>query len=89
MSSPDLSKLSPEQLQKLLQGPAAPAPRGFTSNLVNPETQAPLGVGLCVLIMVIMFGFVAARLYSKGVVSKTFGTEDCEISSEYLFLDKI
>jgi hypothetical protein len=61
---------------------AATAPDGVMSNLVNPSTLAPLLYSLSSTFVLIMLGFVVARVYHKTYVLKKYTWDDCKISTQ-------
>lgn len=61
----------------LCQIPVVKPPPGVIPNLVNPESTAGPAIGVTVLFTVLMLFFVCVRLYTKFVVSRSKGWDDC------------
>ncbi len=72
----DLSTLSPEQLQALLNGPAGVSHTGVY-NLANPDNQNSLVVGLAIGSLALTTILVLLRAYSRLVIVKRAKLEDC------------
>ena len=68
---------TPEQLAQM---PVAPPPPGVASNFVDPPTTAPMAYGVMSLALVIMVSAVTMRFYTRAVVVKSFGADDCMYS---------
>ena len=79
MSSLDPSKLTPAQLAQALKGPAQIPPPGVTPNFIDPVTRAPMALGLGLAILLIMWCFTLARMFSKAVIARSFNAEDCKL----------
>ncbi|KAI1129660.1 hypothetical protein F5Y10DRAFT_263886 [Nemania abortiva] len=62
--SADLSSLSPEELQALLDGPALPPPPGVVPNLDNPPNHND--AGLATIIVLLALATIAMGLYAYG-----------------------
>ncbi|CAK3920277.1 hypothetical protein AC579_6149 [Lecanosticta acicola] len=57
--------------------PAASAPPGFTSNLIDPVRKEVLpGITLAIVGMVISTAFLAMRVYTKAFLARIFGLDD-------------
>lgn len=61
----------------LAHTPAASAPPGYTSNLVDPVTKNNTpGIVLAIVGMIISTAFLAMRIYTKAVLARIFGVDD-------------
>ncbi|KAI3340302.1 hypothetical protein F4824DRAFT_497252 [Ustulina deusta] len=56
--------------------PAAPAPNGAESNLINPYSQQPILVAITTVTLVISLSAIAARSYTRVVITKQFDFTD-------------
>ena len=73
----DLSKLTPEQLAALLNGPAAKSPDGVY-HLDNPDNQNAMVVGVTIASLVLTTILVLIRAYSRLVMIRRVAFEDCK-----------
>ena len=70
--------LTPQELQALLDGPAAKPPSGVTSNL---NTSSNLdGAFLAILTLCLLFATLCLilRMYTKSFIIRSIVLEDCE-----------
>jgi hypothetical protein len=72
------AEMTPEEMMKMLMGPAMLPPPGVESNFDNPESRVDMTIGLCAAILAIMLVAVSLRVYARAMITKTFGWEDCE-----------
>ncbi|KAI9842653.1 MAG: hypothetical protein M1837_007020 [Sclerophora amabilis] len=71
MSSP-----SPQEVQKLLDGPGLAPPPGVTPNLVNPDNldvYLVVSLTLCLTLTTLAIG---TRMYTKGFITRSLGWDD-------------
>lgn len=67
----DFTQLSQEELDALLDGPAAPPPDGEVSNFVDPPNNNGLAIGVMALCTAVVVICLAIRLYAKlGIIRK-------------------
>lgn len=72
----DLTKLGPEELAAMMEGPALAPPPGQVSNFVDPPNQNRLAIGAmtaCTAVVAICF---AIRVYAKLVVMRKAQTQE-------------
>ncbi len=76
------------RIQKLLDGPASPAPPGIKHNFINPSDMKPelqIDLTICLIIStvaVFMVMWTKLRLISKFVIEDCkLSIEDCKLSS--------
>lgn len=62
----------------LSQVPALEPPPGVIPNLVNPPSLANTVIVVSVVFLTLMLFFVSIRIYTKGVLLRSLGWEDCE-----------
>ena len=77
MTTPSTS-LNPEQLQKLLNGPAGTPPVGVMPNLNDPpnlDTYVILTISICMTLATIA---VLLRMYTKILITRSLAYEDCK-----------
>ena len=69
--------MSPEELAKLMEGPAAKPPPGVIPNFDDPPNSNHKITILCILAAVIGTPFVIMRLYTRLVLTRKIMFEDC------------
>lgn len=73
--------LGPEQAaapkQMLLNGPAGTPPSGISSNFVNPPNQDATSITACTIFLLLTTVAGSIRLYTKSLLIRSFGYEDC------------
>lgn len=77
MTTPTTS-LSPEQLQKLLNGPAGTPPVGMIPNFDDPpnlDTYVILTISACMTFATVA---VLLRMYTKVFITRSLENEDCK-----------
>ena len=77
MTTPSTS-LNPEQLQKLLNGPAGTPPVGVIPDLNDPpnlDTYVILTISTCMTLATVA---VLLRMYTKILITRTLAYEDCK-----------
>ena len=57
--------------------PALQPPPGVTPNFVNPPTIAPALVTVNAVFLALMIVAVSIRIFSKGVLLRSLGWDDC------------
>ena len=58
--------------------PALQPPDGVTSNFVDPESRAGIFRAVAYTSLSIMMVFLLLRIYTRAVVNRTFGADDCK-----------
>ena len=58
--------------------PSAPAPPGYESNLINPDSNGDIGTVTLSIFVVLATIFVGLRLYVRFVATPAHGWDDCE-----------
>lgn len=80
MTTPSTS-LSPEQLQRLLSGPAGTAPTGVIPNFDDPanlNVYVILTITICITLATVV---VLLRMYTKIFITRSLANEDCKLLS--------
>ena len=78
MAAPTPSPAIDQSQQKLFDGPARPPPAGVVSNFDNPqnlETSFRVTIGLALGFATVA---VIIRIYTKHILLRTMGFEDCK-----------
>lgn len=73
-----LGQLTPQQWQN---APASPPPPGVLSNFIDPPSHRPEIIALEGVFLSLMLMAVAVRIFVRLRVIKTWGWDDCKISS--------
>lgn len=71
------------------QVPAATAPNGTTSNLINPPSIGYRQTATNIVVLVIMIVIVMLRLYTRAFIVKSIGYDDCKSWPSSLFLHAV
>lgn len=66
-------------LDEILQGPALGPPPGVVPNLIDPPNSNDWYVAVLVTCVTISTIALCARMYTKHVILKSRGWEDCEL----------
>jgi len=72
-----LLAIDPALLAKV---PSLSPPDGVTPNFVDPESYADMFKLVAYTSLSIMIGFLLLRIYTRAILIRTFGAEDCECS---------
>jgi hypothetical protein len=75
--------MSPDELQKLMEGPAMKPPHGVVSNFDDPPDMNLLFTILMITAMVIGTPFVMIRLYTNWFLRRKVLVEDCMSTSAW------
>lgn len=67
----------------ILNMPALAPPPGVVPNFIDPPTNRPVMLGVCISMFVIMTLAVAIRTYTKLALMKRLALEDCEFESAF------
>lgn len=78
--SNNMSSLSAEQRETLLEGPAGRPPPGTISNFVDPPNLQTLGRVMIVIGWSLAFFCFANRIYTKAFIIRRFKISDCKPS---------
>ena len=71
--------MSPEQLQRLLSGPAGTPPVGVIPNFNDPanlDTYVILTITVCMTLATVV---VLLRMYTKIFITRSLANEDCKL----------
>ena len=72
----DFTKLSPEELEAVMEMPILEPPKGEVSNFVNPPNQNGLAIGVTTACGTVVLICLAIRLYAKlGLMKKAQAQE--------------
>jgi len=77
MASPNTS-LTPEQLQRLLNGPASAPPAGVLPNFNAPSDLNKLFIATLILCISFSTSAILLRTYTKIFLIRSVAYEDCE-----------
>ena len=77
MASPN-APLTPEQLRKLLDGPAAEPPPGILPNFNDPSNLDKYLIVTCVFCVSFATVTLLLRMYTKVYLIRSIAYEDCE-----------
>jgi hypothetical protein len=77
MATPSTT-LSPEELQILLNGPAATPPAGVVPNFDDPPTLDAIIIPILTLCLTLATLAVLARAYTKLFIIRSIAYEDCK-----------
>lgn len=58
--------------------PAMKPPPGVTPNFINPPSIGNTIIVVNVVFLTLMLGFVILRIYTKGVLTRSLGWDDCK-----------
>lgn len=58
--------------------PVLKPPPGVTSNFINPSSSKNAIIIVNVILVTLMLGFVALRIYTKGFLTRSVAWDDCE-----------
>ncbi|CAF9904527.1 MAG: hypothetical protein GOMPHAMPRED_002869 [Gomphillus americanus] len=64
-------------IQAMLDGPAAPAPSGITSNFVDPPSNGVAGLIAALISLGIATIMLVIRIFTKLYIIKAWNIEDC------------
>lgn len=78
MSDLDFSKLSPDELEKALEGPALQPPDGILPNFSNPPNLNNIESAGLLVCLVISGVFLLIRIYVKFFKLKQTHIADCK-----------
>lgn len=80
MAAVDFTKMSPEMLEAVLDGPAMPPPEGEVSNFTDPPNQNGMAVAVMTVCIAVVVLCLATRAYARLVLLKRVQAQ------EYLIL---
>jgi hypothetical protein len=76
--SPQGPPPTPAQLEAIMNGPALAPPKGVRPNFVDPWSLEDVFIATATITFTISTFLVMARMYTKAVLMKKFGSEDCK-----------
>ncbi|KAF9872899.1 hypothetical protein CkaCkLH20_09762 [Colletotrichum karsti] len=80
MAAVDFTKMTPEELDAVLEGPAMAPPDGEVSNFVDPPNENGLAIAIIAICLVVVVLCLAVRAYARLIILKRAQTQ------EYLIL---
>lgn len=84
MSAVDFTKLTPEQLDAVLEMPAMAPPTGEVSNFINPPNQNGMAVGIMVLCVVVTTLCLLIRAYARLILLKRIQAQEYLIVAAFV-----
>lgn len=76
-SLPDLSELTPQELQILANTPVGPVPQGTIPDFIHPQTNYRPLYSVSSLLLALSIIFASSRVYQKLRVVRRFTIDDC------------
>ena len=61
--------------------PLAAPPPGVTPDFTHPSSRSNVAVAVCTTSLVVTFILFAVRVYAKLRITRSFGPDDCKLSS--------
>lgn len=65
-------------LEQLLEGPGLQPPPGVLPDFIHPQSQSAANLACNILCLTVATLCVAIRLYTRFVITRSHGWEDCE-----------
>ena len=71
--------MDPAAMEKLLEGPGLKPPPGIIPNFIDPPSLYGINIAVNSTCLIVATICVAIRAYTKFVIMRIHGWEDCEL----------